>query len=202
MDSQTWGRIIHLASAAGSQVDGTAFLTWSQSTIWDFSKATEYSEMNTPSKERVLVLAASFCQQPENSNMALKKPEGIFPVNDNSWLNCSDIWCKKKQRRKKEWCQGKYRTILYFPLLFSSLQWYTEKQSTTSTNAQSSILERFHYQQDGNPKSSLCPLKILEIHFNSISYNEIHTSTTACHHWNWKMVGFYTWAEQAMCGTG
>ena len=47
--------------------------------------------MNTPSKERVLVLAASFCQQLENSNMVLKSPEGIFPVRDISWLNCSDI---------------------------------------------------------------------------------------------------------------
>jgi hypothetical protein len=53
--------------------------------------------MNTPSKERVLVLAASFCQQLENSNMALKRPEGIFPVKDNSWLNCSDIWKKARK---------------------------------------------------------------------------------------------------------
>ena len=83
----------NLAKVAGSQVDGTACLTWSRSTICPFESATLYSVTYQPSKASVLVLAASFCQLPENSNIVLKKPDGIFPDKDSSWLNCSDI-CK------------------------------------------------------------------------------------------------------------
>lgn len=83
----------NLANAAGSHVDGTACLTWSRSTICAFESATVYSVIHQPSKASDLVLAASFCQQPVNSNIVLNKPDGIFPDKDNSWLNCSDI-CK------------------------------------------------------------------------------------------------------------
>jgi len=58
--------------------------------------------MLTPSKARALVLAASFCQTPENSNAELKWPEGIFPERDNSWLNCSDIW-KQRENTMNWW---------------------------------------------------------------------------------------------------
>ena len=83
----------NLAKAAGSQVDGTACLTWSRSTICEFERATVYSVMHQPSTASDLVLAASFCQEPVNSNILLNRPDGIFPDKDNSRLNCSDI-CK------------------------------------------------------------------------------------------------------------
>lgn len=53
-----------------------------------------------PSNASDLVLAASFCQLPVNSNIELKKPDGIFPDRDSSWLNCSDI-CKMLQNLRK-----------------------------------------------------------------------------------------------------
>ena len=86
-------KLSNLARAAGSQVEGTAWVTWSRSRIRDLDSATEYSEMYQPSKASDLVPAASFCQQPEKSNMLLNMPDGIFPVNESSRLNCSDI-CK------------------------------------------------------------------------------------------------------------
>jgi len=90
----------NLAKAAGSQVDGTACLTWSRSTICPFESATLYSVTYHPSNASDLVLAASFCQLPVNSNMVLNKPDGIFPDKDSSWLNCSDI-CKMLQNLRK-----------------------------------------------------------------------------------------------------
>ena len=90
----------NLAKAAGSQVDGTACLTWSRSTICPFESATLYSVTYHPSNASDLVLAASFCQLPVNSNIVLNKPDGIFPDKDSSWLNCSDI-CKMLQNLRK-----------------------------------------------------------------------------------------------------
>jgi len=90
----------NLAKAAGSQVDGTACLTWSRSTICPFESATLYSVTYHPSNASDLVLAASFCQLPVNSNMVLNKPDGIFPDKDSSWLNCSDIcWNDRTSER-------------------------------------------------------------------------------------------------------
>lgn len=85
--------VSNLAKAAGSHVDGTACLTWSFSIICAFESATVYSVIHQPSKASDLVIEASFCQHPVNSNIALKNPDGIFPDNDSSRLNCSDI-CK------------------------------------------------------------------------------------------------------------
>jgi hypothetical protein len=100
----------NLAKAAGSQVDGTACLTWSWSTICAFESATVYNVIYQPSKASDLVHAASFCQEPVNSNMVLKKPDGIFPDKDRSWLNCSDI-CKMLQNLRNA------ADCLFFPPL-------------------------------------------------------------------------------------
>ena len=91
----------NLAKAAGSQVDGTACLTWSRSTICAFESATVYSVIHQPSKASDLVPAASFCQEPVYSNILLNRPDGIFPDKDSSWLNCSDI-CKMLHDLRKE----------------------------------------------------------------------------------------------------
>ena len=70
------------ASAAGSHEEGTSLFTCSDSVIWDFDSAILYIVMNQPSKARVFVVEASFCQQLLKSNIVLNRPEGILPDKD------------------------------------------------------------------------------------------------------------------------